>query len=271
MRFTSSAALPGLILGAMLASAAGSGCNSYTGAVRNELVSEKRIEEKVSKDELDVEMLNLPTPEKPFVKLKISWVFRKEYRVQKTFKVLREYYPYEAGNEILEVVSSPFMFLLSLPAGLLMAPFELLLSKDAKDGRLTSWNLMKMPFEFIHPAYNSDEWAVKANVYGKTAMFEDTGTPNVENSPVIEQKEDKIASGARVTVILPELNKSMSLRADDSGTALFRLTDSQAQLSQEGKGLTIRFSISFGDRKATREVIIDPSALGEIYEKLVMG
>ncbi len=248
-----------------------SGCNSYTGNVRTELVSEERVEEKISRDNLDIETLNLPTPDKPFVKIKVSWVFRKEYKIQKTFKVLREYYPYDAATEILEVVSSPFMFLLSLPVGLLMAPTELLVTSGENPGELISWHLMKMPFEFIHPGFNSDDWALKKNVYGKQASFEDTGTPKIEDSPLIEEKTDKIGKGAKITVVLPDLNRSLALKADDSGTALFRITEGMAALSQEGKPLTIRLNIAFADRTATKDVVIEPAALTEIYEKLMLG
>lgn len=261
------------------------GCHAYTGHVKTELVKEERVDEAVVRDDLAVEVLNAPSARRPYLKVKVDWEFRKEYRIQKTWRVLREYYPYEGQREVLEVLSSPFLLLLSLPAGLVMAPFEFLYreaSAGSKEEGASGgdeagadpylfWQMVKLPFLCLNPAGNADEWAAKRNVYGKETAFEDTGAPRVEKGPVQAEAFRKLAPQARVTVILPEANKSFSLRTDGKGTAVFKIPEALARLSMEGKGLTLKLRITFGKKKTVRDIPVDVDTLTEIYESLVMG
>ena len=153
-----------------------------------------------------------------------------------------------------------------------MAPFEAIYgaTQETYDDYL-SWQMIKLPFECLHPGSNADEWGGKQNVYGKKLLLEDTGVPKIEKGPVKVDEESKQAARARITVILTELNKSSSIRADSRGRAHFVITENIARLSQEGKGLTIRLRVVYGKKQTTKEVKIDPDTLAEIYENLMMG
>jgi len=248
------------------------GCHAYTGEVKTELVKNERVDVEVVRDDLVVSVLQAPSPAHPYIKVRVHWDYRKEYRVQKTFRVLREYYPYEGSREVLEMVSSPFLFLLSLPVGLVMAPFEFIYAEvDQEHDTFLSWQMIKLPFLCINPAGNADEWAAKKNIYGKKTLFENTGVPKIEKGAIQAETFRRSAAKARVTVVLPEINKSFTVRTDRTGAAVFRITEALARISMDGKGLGIKMKITYGKKRATREFTVDPGTLMEIYESLVMG
>ncbi|MHC4780380.1 MAG: hypothetical protein ACYTFG_17560, partial [Planctomycetota bacterium] len=105
---------------------AGLGCKTYTGKEKTDFVEEKVVDENVVLDDLSFKALTPPRAEKARLEIQMSWDFQREYHMQKTFRVFREYYPYDPTWEILEVLSAPFLFLTVLPTGLLVAPVELI-------------------------------------------------------------------------------------------------------------------------------------------------
>ena len=95
--------------------------------------------------------------------------------------------------------------------------------------------------------------------------------PKIEKGAIQAETFRRSAAKARVTVVLPEINKSFTVRTDRTGAAVFRITEALARISMEGQGLGIKMKITYGKKRATREFTVDPGTLMEIYESLVMG
>jgi hypothetical protein len=286
------------IVGAVSLLAALAGCNVYTGAVRSEFVQEERMDERILRDEIAIDAPGVPSPSAPRLEIKISWNFQQEYRIRKFYRQYREFLPYDPVTEVLEVLSSPFLFLTALPAGIVMAPFELIASAlgvepaaavrdttEATPGmenagqdlespspealdKFLFWKLATLPFLFLNPAGNSDSWGLETNVYGKTPEYERLADlKELVDTPPPEEWT-RAAGGAGVTVTIVETGDRVSLSADDKGLAAFPITEQRAQISQEGKGLTLRVEAAFQGKKAVRQFLVSPETLETIYETL---
>jgi hypothetical protein len=269
----------GCLLAAFLA-----GCQVYTGFVRNEFVEQERMDERVLRDELAIEVPAEPRPSAPTLELKILWNFEQEYKIRKYYRVYREYLAYDPWMEVLEILSSPFLFLTVLPTSVVLAPIELACTAlggdlaaaaaapdpeggDAGGSTIRSGSrtilddflflrMAALPFEFLNPAGNADRWVAGGNVYGKVPQYEREGslTDRVEIPPNEQWTRD--AAGAQVIVRIVET------------AAKFSITAQAAEVSQAGKGLTLRIEASYEGKKAAREVSISPETLETIYEAL---
>jgi hypothetical protein len=155
------------------------GCRTYTGVEKVEFIEEQVVDESVVVDDLALKALHLPVPGKAQLEIHVRWDFRREYHLQKTFRVFREYYPYNPAWELLEVLSAPFMFLTVFPTALLTAPFELFGGAGGKGSKdYLFLKMLGLPFMFLNPGGNADAWVGKDNVYGKKPELESERSEN---------------------------------------------------------------------------------------------
>ncbi|MHC4598910.1 MAG: hypothetical protein ACYS47_07890 [Planctomycetota bacterium] len=245
------------------------GCRTYTGVEKVEFLEESVVDESVVVDDLAMKALHLPDPGKAQLEIHVRWDFRREYYMQKTFKVFREYYPYNPAMELLEVVSAPFMFLTVFPTALLTAPFELLGGAGGKEsGDYLFTKMLALPFMFLNPGGNADTWVGQENVYGKKPELEDAGTRTDPKGPLIVDEKHEDAAGAKLAVRVVETDQTFEIQADEKGKASLPIAVEMAEISQEGKGLTFEVTALYQDKESEETFEVDAETLETIYEAL---
>lgn len=245
------------------------GCKAYTGVVQKELIEEERVQEKVVRDDLEASGVHLPAPGEPHLGLAITWNLAKEYRIRKKFRIFREYYPFDASRELLEVPSAPFLLITALPFSLLMAPVELIAGGGGEEGDSYVFTKMfTLPFEFLHPGWNANRWVDRKNVYGKEPEMEDAGLETADPGPVQTEERSTPAAGAEVVLVVPEAEAEFKLQADEEGRVVFPIEVDLAALSQAGQGITLQLVATFEERTLRAEYAIPPEILERIYETL---
>jgi hypothetical protein len=202
----------------VLALGLGSGCHSYTGIVKKEFVREERVDEVVVQDELSLKAEHRPVPGKAYFDLEIRWDLQREFHLQKIHHVYREYLPFEPIFEVLEILSAPFLFLTVLPTSLLVAPIELTASPKVDEaGDFLFVRMALLPFKFLNPGVNADEWGRKSNVYGKVPAFEDCGLEMDEKGPKQTEERHEGVEGADLDVEIPQLGRRLKLKTGPGG------------------------------------------------------
>jgi hypothetical protein len=137
-------------------------------------------------------------------------------------------------------------------------------------GNFLFLKMITTPFAFLNPGGNADSWGGEKNVYGKEPAFEDAGLRTEEKGPKQTDEKHEKAAGAAVTVTVEELGKTVSLKTDGKGAAHLVIGEDWAEISQEGKGLTLNVDVTFQGKKAASKHSISPEDLEAIFEAALL-
>jgi hypothetical protein len=91
-----------------------------------------------------------------------------------------------------------------------------------------------------------------------------------EKGPKQTDEKHERAAGAVVTVTVEELEKTVSLKTNGKGAAHVVIGEEWAEISQEGKGLTLKVDVTFQGKKATSKHSISPEDLEAIFKAALL-
>ncbi|MHC5037376.1 MAG: hypothetical protein ACYTHM_08690, partial [Planctomycetota bacterium] len=180
-----------------------------------------------------------------------------------------EYYAFDPKWELVEVISSPFLFLTVLPMSIAMLPVELAVTGGGeKDKEFYFFRMFKLPFAFLNPFGNADQWVDLDNVYKKKPEVEEAGFRTEIGEETLSEERHENAAGAKIKIHVPEVDRTFQLEADDRGKVRLPIAVDMAEVSQLGKGLTLKVTVQFKEKEVEGEFQVGRDTLEGIYEAL---